>query len=261
MADAELRQLEARWRASRAVADEAAWLAACLRAGATNPAAVRLRAFLGDPAARLALGQGWAPVPLELPPAVDAALDRLCDAGGVIEHALFEPPGDPEDPAAHELVARATALARGEAEALARQAGITSGRRVTLEELAGDRVDLAGRRLLFPSPGGLLPAAEAVASRAAANGYGAGLSEGYGRAFSDPPYPLQASLPEVARLFQTVWAGLVGTWDPEELVAFAWSTEALPSFADGHEWWGGPLWTVAPRDGRGWIGVAASATD
>jgi hypothetical protein len=256
MSDEALRELERRWRASSAVEDEAAWLAARLRVGAANASATRLRAFLGDPAARLALDDEAPSVKATPTQSVDDALERLADAHGVLVHHLFEPPGAPDDPAAHELVARATAVYFGES-----QVGSLAGRRVGLAELLGDRVDVGRRLLLFPSPDGLLPAAEATAARLTRPGFGSSLEVGYGRAFADPPYGVRGTLEEVARLFDDAWTALVGTWDPDRLVAFSWSVDHLPAFSAGTEWWGSPLWTIAPRDGRPWVGAAASETD
>jgi len=255
MSDEALRELERRWRASGAVEDEAAWLAARLRVGAQNASALRLRALLGEPAARLALGDS-SPAEVTPGPAAADALARLAGAHGVLEHHLFEPPGAPDDPAAHELVARATALLFGES-----QVGPLAGQRVGLAELLGDRVDVGRRLLLFPSPDGLLPAAEATAARLTRPGFGSSLEVGYGRAFADPPYGIRGTLEEVARLFDDTWTALVGTWEPDALVAFSWSVDHLPAFSAGTEWWGSPLWTIAPRDGRPWVGAAASATD
>lgn len=262
MSDEALRELERRWRASGAVADEAAWLVARLRVGAPGPptaATLRLRALLGDPAARLALGEEAPSVKAVPTPAVEDALERLSDAHGVLEHHLFEPPGPPDDEAAHELVARATALFFGEAAERLRSP--LAGRRVGLAELLGDRVDVGRRALLFPSPDGLLPAAEATASRLTRPGFGSSLVVGYGRAFADPPYGVRGTLAEVARLFDDAWTALVGTWDEGGLVAFSWSVDHLPAFSAGAEWWGSPLWTIAPRDGRPWVGAVASSTD
>lgn len=56
MSDQELRELERRARESEDPADEAALLTARLRAGLLEPTLLRARAYLGDPAARLALG-------------------------------------------------------------------------------------------------------------------------------------------------------------------------------------------------------------
>ncbi|MCO5165662.1 MAG: hypothetical protein M9894_04745 [Planctomycetes bacterium] len=50
MSDAALRDLERRWRASRALADEVAWLAERLRAGVVERDQVHLAAYLGDEA-------------------------------------------------------------------------------------------------------------------------------------------------------------------------------------------------------------------
>lgn len=57
MSDARMRELERRWREGGDDDDRAAWLAERLRAGALEPARAELAAWVGDPAARLALGQ------------------------------------------------------------------------------------------------------------------------------------------------------------------------------------------------------------
>ncbi len=56
MTDGALRALERRWRATGAVEDEAAWLAARLRAGVLAEARLRAAARLGHRAAQAALG-------------------------------------------------------------------------------------------------------------------------------------------------------------------------------------------------------------
>lgn len=258
MADAELRELESRWRSTGSIEDEAAWLAAALRAGLAPQGETRLRAFLGGPAAREALGSDGSPARVEPSVVVAQALERFNQIGGVVEHALFEPPGEPDEQAAHELLARVMLATLGESPEVV--GGPLEGQPIGLAALLGDHVDVSGR-LLFNSPGGLLPAAGATASRAAGGGWGGGLRPGYGRAFSDPPYKLQTSLVEIAELFGAVWSGLVGSWEPGRVAAWSWNTESLPWFAAGHEWWGAPLWTIAPRDGRAWVAIAASATD
>lgn len=56
MSDADLRELERRFRASGSVDDEAAWLKGCLVAGERTADELRLLAYEGDEAARRALG-------------------------------------------------------------------------------------------------------------------------------------------------------------------------------------------------------------
>lgn len=63
MTDDALRALERRWRATGAVEDEAAWLAARLRAGVLTETRLRAAARLGHEAAQAALGD-----PVEEPP-------------------------------------------------------------------------------------------------------------------------------------------------------------------------------------------------
>lgn len=55
MSDARVRDAERRWRESGAVADEAAWLRERVRSGALDDARLRLAAYVGHPASRLAL--------------------------------------------------------------------------------------------------------------------------------------------------------------------------------------------------------------
>lgn len=55
MSDARLREAERRWRESGALADEAAWLRERVRAGALDDARLRLAAYVGHAASRMAL--------------------------------------------------------------------------------------------------------------------------------------------------------------------------------------------------------------
>src|SRR4051794_17999629 len=110
MVDDELRAIERRARDTGAVADEAALLSARVRAGQLSRDELRLRAYLREPAARLAFG-GEEPRPARREPggALAAALERHARAGGAAVHHLFAPPGDPESVHAHEVIARETA--------------------------------------------------------------------------------------------------------------------------------------------------------
>lgn len=270
MADEALREQERRARASGADADAAAALVAAVRAGQLTRAALRLRAFTGDAAAALAVEGDVEPRRVEPAPAVAAALASFEGAGGALRHHLFEPPGAPDDPAAHELVARLTARVFGEADAAVRRPEATRGAPIGLAELLGAEplgapagwVDLGHRRLLFPTSGvgGMLPAEQAMAARDRQRGFADGNELCYARTFQDPPYGVRLSLVEVSRLFDVIWPGLA-SWDPDGLVACSWTTDAWDRYAAGREWWGSPLWTIAPRDGRPWVGVTASATD
>ena len=254
MSDDALRELERRYKQTGALEDEVAWLSARLRAGQLSLLSLRLSAFAGRPGPAQVVGSELLPAGRPTPE-LQAALRRFAEASGVVQHHLFEPPGEPDDREAHQLVALLTAQAFG-----GERAGYLLGSRVSLDELFGERVDRARRCLLFPSPAGLLPAAEAAASRRAGSGWGSGLGPGYGRAFSEPPYSLRCPLEEADRLFSAVWSG-IGSWEEDQVVVFAWSTDNLRGFGAGRDWWGSALWTVAPRDGRPWAGIAASATD
>lgn len=256
--DDDVRALRRRFEASGAPEDEAAWLGAALRAGQVSLGQVRLRAWLGEAGPRQVVGaEPLAEVALAA--ALERQLDAYSEAGGMVQHHTFQPAGDPDDPAAHELVARLTARAFGEPTA-ARRDPTPRGARLDLAGFMGDRVDLARRCLLFPCRDGLLPAAEAAAVRARDGGWGSGLQDGYGRAFSDPPYSVQAPLARVAGWFAATW-GALGSWEPEQVVIWGWDTGEWGSYESGREWWGSPLWTVAPRDGRPWVGITASTTD
>lgn len=263
MADEQLRALERRFSETGAVEDEAALLAARLRAGLEAPVEVRLRAYLGEPAARQVLGRPPEPPSVSPSRSLAKALERYVAAGGVIEHLLFAP-DDLSGRAGHELVARETVRQLDGEETRVREPEATRGARVDLQAFLGARFDLAGRRMLFPGPGGdLLPAAEAQAARAAAQGWGSSDMLGYAYAFSDPPYGLYGlkGLAKVERLFLDVWGGLVGSFEPEEVEVYGWTSDVFSWFGAGWEWWGSFLWTVRPPGDRPWVGIAAATTD
>lgn len=261
MSDAELRELERRWRATGSAADEAALLLAQVRAGVLTPEELRLRAYLEQPGAALAHRGEPRPRSLDPNPELERWLDSLRHAQGVVWHFLFEGPGDPVNPAAHELVARHAAALYG--TAARNTLAPTVGARIDLAAFFGERFDLARRQLLFPggTASQLLPAREAEEARRAAGGYGGSLCGGYAYAFTEPPYSLHLDLPSTQELFVGLWEALVGTWDPDALVVFSWTTDQLPGFEAGQDWWGSFLWTLAPRDGRPWVAIAASETD
>lgn len=87
--------------------------------------------------------------------------------------------------------------------------------------------------------------------------------QGYAYAFARPPYGLQASLPEVNRLFRSVLSVVMP--DHCQVECFDWtcaSLEALSTFFDdGAEWWGIYLFTAYVPEMRQLTVMAASATD
>ncbi len=263
MGDRDLREL-ARAAAGGDGEAETALLAARVRRGLLPPVVLRLRAYLGEDAARRAYGRPPEPCSVAPEGAAAQALTRLSSAYCMVEHRLFAAEPDLMGREGHELVARETArqlLIEDRQGDQARLPEATTGHRIDLAEFFGPRFDLARRAILFPSPGGHLAAAEAAAARAAASGWGSSLMEGYAYALSSPPYGVSLPLVEIQRLFEVLWEGLVGSYDPAEVTVYAWSTDAWDWFAPGRKWWGSFLWTVEPPGGRPWIGIAASTTD
>lgn len=102
MTDARLRELERRFAASGAPGDEAAWLRERLRTGAASRAELEVRAGLGEPGARAALGLEVAPALAEALGAAEAVLGGdpaealgACRCCGTPPDALAGPRRDP----------------------------------------------------------------------------------------------------------------------------------------------------------------------
>jgi len=83
---------------------------------------------------------------------------------------------------------------------------------------------------------------------------------GYAYAFTEPPYRLNLSRPDIIRLFErTVHHFLPALTDPRTTL-FRWPTEWSRYFDAGHEWWGSFAWTYGTSTGP-IVAVFASSTD
>lgn len=128
--DAALRDLERRWRESGAADDQAAWLAAAVRAGVVDAGLVRLAAELGHPAARLA-GQAHDPAPVAPVAWLDEAVDLLLE-----RQSREEPDGRSYEDHAVLLLRAGIAAARALAPAWYRHLGGEAGAEGPLAEEA-----------------------------------------------------------------------------------------------------------------------------
>ncbi|MEW4452795.1 hypothetical protein AB1L30_08980 [Bremerella sp. JC817] len=135
---------------------------------------------------------------------------------------------------------------------------------ITVEQLLGNRYDLARRELIVygkgeyrnrffyahaePKPANILPQIDG------------GISEGLAYAMSSPPYPLDATPEEVDRMLQSMLHGLLNDLADDPLL-LRWPTDWCNYFDAGNEWWGSFLWSVGVPAWQQIVVMAASSSD
>ena len=86
------------------------------------------------------------------------------------------------------------------------------------------------------------------------------ITNGYADAFSDPPYPLRATIERASAWFRAINDGTFGGLD-QKLTVCRWSTDWSTYFDAGHEWWGSHCWTVQAHGSQLVTAIGASSTD